>query len=357
MKKISFLFLLLPCYAMAETDAQLHLKDVLGSVRAQCSGISIRLEPLKKMAGIGTAVNAVGTVVGAGGVASGIAKWNKDKDVAGSMGEKWAIDAEIEKLKQKELSPENQEAWKRFSEMASDLDWHKIEIAFDKMADDFDRLDEQTQEKQLKELEAKSAAADKKMKEKQAESDTYGNLRTGLFAANTATSVAGAVVSSKTTIDDTLEGKIKACADSMNMLRDAQTRVRVEDGAASNANLLAQTQNILDKCGEYKYIDTKSLNKLATGATVTNSVGATTGVVATITSAVGTSRKVSDVDLKSENAVAEMDEIGKINVASNVLGGVNAATSLAGTILNATQINKIKEVINISTECEEALTW
>ncbi len=355
MKKIAFILTLLPFSAMAATDAEIELTGAFNKVRMQCRNISAELEPLKKMAGIGTAVNAVGTLAGAGGVASGIAKYEKDKNVATSMGEKYSIEVIKEKLKDKELSPENQAALKRFQDYDTNVNWTEIEAGLNKLSEEFDKQDSQSKDNVLKELDAKEAAAQARIDENQKQSDMYGNIRTGLFATNTATSIAGAIVSSKTGMSGDLKNKIQACVDSLTALEKARTRVRVEDGENANATLMSQAQNILDKCNKYNNVDTSAFNKLAKGATITGALGGVTGAAATATSIAGTTNKLSDIDLKSENAAKEMNKQEGVNVASNILGGVTAVTSLTGTVLNATQIKKIKDVVTIAEECEEAL--
>lgn len=355
MKKIALIFGLIPFAAMAETDAEIALNGVIDNVRNQCGGISANLESLKKMAGIGTAVNAVGTVAGAGGVVSGIVKYNKDSNIGFNMGQKYSIELIKEKLKEKTNSPENQRALSNFQQAAPDFNWDEIDAGLDKLSKDYEKMSSDEQAKYMAQLDAKAAAAQKAIDDNQKASDTFGNIRTGLFATNTATSVAGAVISSKTNVDEDLAARIKACSDSMVALQDASARVRFEDGANANTALLEKSQNILDKCSQYKDVDTDSLNKLAHGATISGAVGGATGLAATITSIMGTNNKVSDVDLKSENAVDELNKHSNINVASNILGGVTAATSLTGTVLNATQIKKIKNVVTISENCEEAL--
>ena len=352
MKKLFLFFTLLPISAIAETNTDVIFNNALNSVRTQCSGISDKLEPLKKMAGIGTAVNAIGTASGIGGVASGIAKHNTDKNIASEIGEKYSIEIIKEKLKAKELSTENQAAFENFRKIASNINWKQLEQDLNKLSDN---LDEQERQESIKELEKKEAELQNKINENQAKSDKYGNVRTGLFATNTATNIAGAIVSSKTKVDETLQEKIKACTESITKLRDATMRYQVENTSEKNIDLLSKSQQIINACGEYQYIDTNSLNKLAKGATVSGTVGAVTSAAATISSISGTSNKLSDIDLKNPNAEKEINKIENTNTASNVLGGITVATSLTGTILNATQIKKIKQIVSIADKCEEAL--
>ena len=325
MKKIILILLCFcPLVAKSETDAEIQLRSVIKDVRNYCGGISAQMEPLKKMAGIGTVINAVGTGAGVGGVVAGVVKENKDTQT-------------LDALKKLEQSEENQKA-------------------LEGLRDAY--LDPNAREN-IKALAKQLSVDDKKLEEiaeNQKKSDRLGNLRTGLFATNTATSVAGAVVSSKTILDDATLEKINLCKESIAKLRDASTRMKVEDGDNANSDLMQKSQNIVERCSEYETYDVSSLNKLAKGATVSGAVGAVTGTAATITSALGTSKKAINIDYKDSDQ-AQKDEKSLIatNKASNVLGGVTAGTSLAGTVLNATQIKKVKQLVTIADNCEGAL--
>lgn len=352
MKKIVLFLMLLPVSAIAETNAELALSNAINDVRTQCSGISNDLAPLKKLAGISTAVNAVGTVTGAGGVVSGVAKHNKDLEIAGGMGKKFAIEIKKDKLQALELSDANQAAIENLKKMAPNLDWNNFEKKLNELSNE---LDNQERQETIAEIEQEEAQIQQQINKNQAQSDKYGNIRTGLFATNSATSTASAIISSKTDINKTVQEKIKGCTESVSRLRNASMRYRVENNDVSNTVLLSKSQQIADKCGEYAYVDTDALRKLANGATISGAVGATTGIAATITSATGTHKKLSDIDLKGENLTAEITKQESMDLASNILGGITVATSLTGATLNAVQINKIKKIITVSDECEGVL--
>lgn len=355
MKKFALILALLPVAAMAETDAEMNLLSALYNTRAKCGDISQDLTDLKKMAGISTAVNAAGTAVGIGGVVAGAAKWKADKAVAENMGKKMTHEMIKEKITQQYLSAENQAVLEKFRETSQDIDWDDVEQKFEKYARDYAAMNAGEKKSVLTGIDADIARDQAAIDAAQKKSDTLGNVRTGLFATNTATSVAGAVLSSKTGLNQTLQEKIKTCLDSLNNLQEAQSRVRFEDGENANVELVQKSQNVMDKCGAYSKVDADKLNKMAKGGVITGSVGAATGLAATITSIAGTKNKLSNVDLRSEDAMSDVNKIGATNIASNTLGGVTAATSAAGTVLNAIQIKKVQEVVTISQECEEAL--
>ena len=93
--------------------------------------------------------------------------------------------------------------------------------------------------------------------------------------------------------------------------------------------------------------DIEKINKRASGATVSSSIGAATGLAGTITSGVANSDNVRNS--------ADNDKEKNLNKASNVLAGVTTAASLTATVFNATQISAAKRVIETAELCEEAI--
>lgn len=355
MKRIALILGLLPMAAFAESDAGTTLNDTISIVRQQCSGISARMEGIKKMAGIGTAVNAVGTATGIGGVASGIVKYQTDKETIGLKREKQEIDAALKLLTDIQNSNQNVQRVIDAKELA--LNWRAV-IAAAVAAYGVDVSDDELGVKvegNIKSAyEQRSAELGKQIEENQKKSTAAGHARTALFAVDTATNVAGAVVSSKTIADEDLIEQIKKCKESIELLKTARMRAQIEQADKADLQAMNISQNILSKCGEYQYLDLSKLNSLAKGAVVTNSVGAVSGTVATITSALGNSKKISEMDvIGTEDAKKNM----QLNMASNVIGGVTTAASLTGTALNASQIVEAKKIVNVSKECEETLKW
>lgn len=360
MKKFILIFGLLPLSVFAETDAEIALNTALGSVRTNCSGISAKMESVKKMAGIGTAVNAVGTVAGVGGVASGVIKNKKDIETAMAIGGKTGAvhvktetDLLLKKLKDQELSDEEKEFIERYPNIAKDIDNKAKEISNSENKDEKIKILEDESIKLANEVKQQQYTVN----EKQEKSVMAGNIRTGTFAVDAVSNVAGAIVSSKTVVDDDFIEQIKKCTESIDGLRTARTRMNMEDGPNANQQKMELSQKILNKCSEYEYVNLTPLNNLGKGAVIANSIGATTGTAATITSVLGNNQKLSTMDFKTQQGVENIKKYSKMNVASNVLGGVTAAASLTGTALNASQIKTAKQVLNIAQECEEVLAF
>ncbi|MBO4672615.1 MAG: hypothetical protein J5608_03120 [Alphaproteobacteria bacterium] len=353
MKKLAVIFAVLPFSAMAQTDAGLELMSAISNSREKCSNISADLDSIRKLVGAETAVNAVGTVAGVGGVVSGVAKQQADIKIAKAMGEKSKIESIRGRLQEQELSAENQDALQKFADI--DFNLSKIESDLNKVFVHVDMGKYRQQNTMADKLDKQESTADKRIAENQHKSDVLGGVRTGMFATNTATNVAGAVMSSKATVDATLDEKVRACLGSMQALETAHNRMRFEDGENADTDLLNIAENALEKCGQYKNINMTSINKLSKGSMITGSVGAVTGAAATIASIVGTSKKVSNIDFMTEEGQKDAKKFDNANMASNALGGVTAATSLVSTALNAKQVKDVKQIITVAEECEGAL--
>ena len=341
---------MVPNVTFAETDAEIALNQAISIVKTNCSGISARMENIKKMVGIGTAVNAIGTVAGAGGVASGIVKYKADINTLDSLKEKTDIDELIRQAKAAENSQVNQELLARVKTLDPNL------------RENLEKLTGANRATSTQGLEDRSAQLQSDIAASEAKSNRMGNIRTGLFATDTVTNVAGAIVSSKTVADGDFIEQINKCKESVTALQNARLRVKVEDGENANPQKMDLSQKMIDKCSQYEYANFQQLNNLGKGAMISNSVGAATGAAATITSALG-NKKYSDmasgVDITNQESVDSVNKKmlanQKINIASNALGGVTAAASLAGTVLNASQIKTAKQILTIAQECEEAI--
>lgn len=314
MKKLSFVLLaLLACPSYATVY---DLDVAMNNVRNACSGINSKMDHLKLMAGINTGIGAVGTVTGAVALGSGVAKAQKDKD--------------IEDLKKQftEILPEKGE---KVSKKEAEETLAKLEKAWAAYV------------KEAQNNSDKKKNVDKLDKLEQ-ESKTLGNVRTGMLAANTATSVAGAVISSQNKTTGSIKEAIDKCISATDDLRDSMMQARM-DGRDT-----VVAKRIVDACSEYKTADLSKINKLATGSTVTSSIGAVAGGIGTITSAVANTDST-----RNDNSAAGISKEKNLNTASNVLSGVTTATSAVSTVLNGVQIAAIKKVVSISEKCEKEI--
>ena len=307
MKKLSFVLsalLVCPSYATVY-----DLDVAMNNVRNACSGINSKMDHLKLMAGINTGIGAVGTVTGAVALGTGIAKAQKDKEIEDLM-------AQI--AKKLKGAPESSE------QDRADL------IA------DFS--------KNWAEWSKENSTEAQKINKLTEESKTLGNVRTGMLAANTATSIAGAVISSQNKANGSIKEAIDNCILATDDLRESMMQARIDGHDTTDA------KRIVDACTEYKSADLSKINKLATGSTVSSSIGAVAGGIGTITSAVANTDKT-----RNDPSKAGQEKEKGLNTASNVLSGVTTATSAVSTVLNGVQIATIKKVVSISEKCEKEL--
>ncbi len=304
---LPFLFLTSISYGASVYD----IGNAISNARAACGGINLYLSEMKKMAGINTAVTGVGTVVGIGATATGIAKSAKDK-------EHDEIIAELEEMGVKKIETE--------------------EELISLLAKLLEESDDQDDVSLAKELYRKKNSLEEKSKK-------LGNWRTGLLAVNTATNVAGTVIANKNRVDSNLYEKIDACRESIKELSAVRMQIRVSGESDETQDAVAK--KIIDACGDWELVDLSSVDNRAHGATISSGVGVGAGLAGTIVSAIANSKNVRD----SDNGKKEKN----LNAAANVLAGGATVVSGVATVFNATQINAIKKAVETADKCEEAL--
>ena len=319
MKKISFVLLVLSACPSYATVYDLDI--AMNNVRTACSGINSKMDHLKLMAGINTGIGAVGTVTGAVALATGIAKSKLDSELVSVEQDIKRLVASNKNAKGTPLPVENTKVFYQQIDELVDSYASTEGISDDKQTNTKDRE---------KELNKKS-----KM---------LGNVRTGMLAANTATSVAGAVISSQNKTTGSIKEAIDKCMSATEDLRESMMQARI-DGRDT-----IEAKRIVDACSEYKSADLSKIDKLATGSTVSSSIGAVAGGVGMITSIAANTDSTRKDDSKDGKAKEK-----NLNTASNVLSGVTTATSAVSTVLNGVQIATIKKVVSISEKCEKEI--
>ena len=293
----------------------LSLDDALRATYIACKGIDEELSELKKMAGINTAVTAVGTGLGVGAVATGLAKAKTDNLLS-----------------------------KKYQEM-KDLSYAAPVYVDTVSEEDFfnavnNRLNNITLTSSNEIEKDKQAEIDKL----ETKSKRLGNWRTGLLAGNTATNVAGAIIAGTNKVDKGLQEQIDDCKMAVKHLQDAIIVAKLDGQDITEAK---QIQSV---CAGFEYVDISKINKRATGAMVSAAVGAGTGAVGTITSALANSKNIRNDD--SEKGIKKEKNL---NTASNVLAAGATVSSATATIFNATQIKAIKDVASVAQQCSEVL--
>jgi len=312
--KFFFLFCALPMVANAEI---LPLDDALRATYSACVGIDDELADLKKMAGINTAVTGVGTGLGIGATVTGLVKASKDKEIDD-------LEQKLEKLKQ--IDKQRQATGKVANNTNLVLAMNE---AFINHQNDT-AVEQQTLQQEI----------DKKTKQ----SKSLGNWRTGLLAGNTATNVAGAIISGTNQVKGDLQSQIDNCKVAVKNLRDSMMQARF------NNEDVTEAESIVSACGEYDYVDVSKINNRAKGAMISSIVGASTGLTGTVTSAFANSNKIRD-----DNTDLGKQKEKNLNTASNVLSGASTVASVTATVFNATQIKAIKNVASVAEKCTGVL--
>ena len=163
MRYLLVLLAFLPSFSYANS---VMLDDALRATYTACIGIDDQLSDMKRLAGINTAVTAVGTVAGAGATATGLAKANKD-----------AKQAQLEKiLKELQMAEDARQ------KTLTDVQMSELEREYQVMDDILLGL-----ENNVVQIKSKTLA---QIQELENQSKKLGNWRTGLLAGATATNVA-----------------------------------------------------------------------------------------------------------------------------------------------------------------------
>ena len=309
------------CCAVANA-AVLDVESALRATYNNCVGIDGYLQDMKVKAGISTAVAGAGTAMGIGATVVGIVKSKTDVLIE----EKYKLLENLSYGASGDVETLDSEEWlKIFQESSENNAEFVVNSTLDNASNE--------QIEQIRALDEKS----KKL----------GNWRTGLMAGNTATNIAGVVLSGKNKVDISLSEQIQNCKVSLQNLRRAIAQARI-DGID-----VAEAINIESVCQGLEYVDADNIariNNLAKGGMVSSAVGTGTGVVGVITSVLANSDKVRKDD---SNQGRQKEK--NLNVAANVLAVGGTLASATATIFNATQIKVIKDFVDVTEKCSEAL--
>lgn len=304
--------------------AEFSALDVsIQNVRAACNGLSDQMNDLKRMAGINTAVTGVGTLAGGGATVAGVVKSNVDNQIR-----------EIENWLERFMNqPTDTSSNPKIDLTGIDREIFKKEILNSTFVMPADGADK-----------SEFAAKQEELDQKNKQSKNLGNVRTGLLATSTVTNIVGAVISGKNRTQGGLREMINDCIDAVRTLENAKMQAHV--AGTATADDVARADNIIAACSGYQTADLSVVDNRAKGATISSGIGAATGLVGTITSGVANSKQTRQGDDRREK---------NLNTASNVFGGATTAASLTATIFNATQINAVKNLVQVADQCEEAL--
>lgn len=323
--KFLFVALIGVTFVTGSYAADVMALDVsIAAARVACDGLSGQMDELKRMAGINTAVTGAGTLVSGGATVAGVVKAN--------------VDAQADEI---------QDWLERFMTQPTDTSGNpKIDMA---AIDKEELMNMIVNSEPIGVVigssgEPEFAAKQEELEQKTRQSKTLGNVRTGLLATGTAANIAGAVIAGKNRTRGGLDIQINGCIDAVRALESAKMQAHVAGTATPDKIMIAD--NIINACGEYKTVDLSVVDNRAKGATISSGIGAATGLAGTITSGVANSTQTRGGDEVREK---------NLNTASNVLGGATTAASLTATIFNATQINAVKNLVQVAEQCERVL--
>ncbi len=288
------------------------LDDALRATYVACVGIDDELADLKKMAGINTAVTAVGTASGVGATVVGVVKTSKDKQAE-------ELERLIKELKELEEGHPD----------ATDAEIQEFLAQF-----------ESSYDTAIKDLET----AQEKLNKVTQQSKRLGNWRTGLIAGSTATNIAGAIIAGNNKVNKDLQSQINDCKTAVGNLRNSMMQARIDGVDVTEANQIIAT------CGEYDYIDLSPINNRAKGAMISSIVGSATGAAGTVTSAIANTDAT-----RNDNSESGKQKEKNLNTAANVLSGATTMASATATVFNATQISAIKKVASVAEKCTGVL--
>ena len=317
-----------------------EMNDALVGAQNACIGISTELNRLKALAGAGTGVAVLGTT---GATAATVAGAMKGQADAAAM----------------ELTPWKAE-WKKLNDAGAADAWKDVTVS--QKRGFMDCMSIMVQSTDVKPWGGYDLQKYRQNTTPGTGGHKMGDVRTGTLAASAALNVVGATISGiDTKRSGDLSERVAACLAATRELNNAWGQVRIhkityeslvrqhstefiEDSALVND--LARVETIVRVCDEWSTVNMSKIDTRAAGALTSSIVGATTGTVGTITSAVA---NTSDVHLSGTNKEK------KLNTASNILAGGTAVAGTAATIFNATQISAIKRASTVADACEGAL--
>lgn len=319
-------------------ESQAAMDSALSEMRDACVGISTDLDRLKTLAGVGAGASAAGVLTGGGAIMAGVKKAQVDSDniyknSRAALWNSWSGDGSTIGA-----SPRLKE---------------KLRKSVSELSAGGNKVNDIIQQKHLQGTNAGK------------ESKKLGDVRTGTLAVATVTNVAGAAVAG-TGLGRSAGGlvtRVNACLEAGKELNNIWGQVRINKNAYDSGlqlvgknpaeenklisdSDLERVETIVRICDEWSTVNLSKIGDRATGALVTNVIGAASGAAGVATSAIANS---------DEMRFSGTDREAKLNKASNVLAGTTTVASGAATIFNASQKSVIKRASTIANACEGAL--
>jgi hypothetical protein len=298
--------------AVSEIKARYNVS--YNKARDFCSGLSDGLKQVKIMTGISVGASAVGTVAGGTAAVTGVMKAYNDKKIS-----------ELE-FKQNDLakfmvmSPEDLEKAVKDGSLS---------LSVQAVNEQIDGLD--------KELEAAKKT-----------SQNLGTARTvGNFVAGGTSVVSAATSFGGSKGLDELEKNMNLCAAYIMEIDREQTELAF---AAPTDPDVQKMLKIVSSCSGLNSNNIADIKKKLSVSGVISVVGAVAGISGGITSAVaGGKEKVG----ASATDTTRDDNTKGLNIASNVMAGVTAATSLTSAVIGGITLAGLNKNSDIADKCRD----
>ena len=185
-------------------------------------------------------------------------------------------------------------------------------------------------------------------------SQTLGNVRTGLMAGSIATSATSTITSgiSIKKLDDLMD-KMRDCDTAAKQIKSSISQIvsEIDDtDDLKNYPLFEKAENIVKSCSGFDTANIKEIKSVMTASTVIGGIGAATSIAGTITSVMANSKNV-----RNDDSEAGVKKEKGLNVASNVMAGISTGTSAGGIVLGAVVLSKLAKNVENAEKCEDAL--
>ena len=267
------------------------------ALRSACTGIAKELQAIKEKDTINVVVTAVGTGAAGGALYAGIKRSDINKKIA-------ELDKQMADIK----NMSNADFVRFLKNMAE----------FEEAKEHYNSIC--SQKRQL-----------------QAQAKKLGNWRTGLMAGNTATAVAGTIISGQNEQNSgNIKEMIQNCLNTINAQKQNIGQAQIDCSPGVSQNL----QTVITECGKMSTTHMDKVSKNSNTSKIVSAVNIGTGLAGTVTSAVANSKDTPNP---------------KADKAANIFAGTSAIASGTSTVFNAITLKAINDNLKSATACEEAI--
>ena len=201
-------------------------------------------------------------------------------------------------------------------------------------------------------LEKEISELEKELEVLNVNSESTGNLRTGLMAGATVTSAVSTGTSIGATVNaEKLAKKMSDCNQKLYELKIAKSELEaLESSDKSAVEIGENATKILGACTGYNKNNINTVKNKMTASAIISGIGTATGATGTITSAMANSKKV-----REDDSVKGKKKEKNLNLTANIMAGITTGTSLSTTVISATAIADAKKDSKMAEECEAVL--